>query len=239
LSNLDANLRVQMRAEISRIQRELGVTTLYVTHDQVEAMTMGDRVAVIQGGVLQQVDSPQKLYDNPDNLFVAGFIGSPPMNFAMATIERDETGTLLAVLGQDITLPIPEDIPSRTSALGEYVGRRVVLGVRAEDLTDTGSAPTGGNGGRFKASVVLTEALGSETVVHLRVPAEPLTARNIDTATAARLQGTAALRADADQATFIARFGPRSSVRPDETIEISIDVQRLHFFDPDHGAAIR
>jgi multiple sugar transport system ATP-binding protein len=161
------------------------------------------------------------------------------MNFAMATIERDETGALLAGLGQDVTLAIPDDTPSRTSTLGEHVGRRVVLGVRAEDLTDAGSARDVGDRNRLKATVVLTEALGSETVVHLRVPAEPLLARHIDTATAAGLQGTTALRADADQATFIARFGPRSSVRPDETIEISIDAQRLYFFDPDDGAAIR
>ncbi|MGZ4372826.1 MAG: ABC transporter ATP-binding protein, partial [Gaiellaceae bacterium] len=166
LSNLDAKLRVQMRADIKKIQSDLGVTTLYVTHDQVEAMTMGHRVAVMRKGELQQVAPPQELYDNPVNVFVGGFIGSPAMNMLEARIERREGG-LAAVLG-DTVLGLDEETLSRRSALAAYEGREVVLGVRPEDLDDAALAD-GDAGPRLKGRVELREALGSEVLVHFTV----------------------------------------------------------------------
>ncbi|MGH3923519.1 MAG: ABC transporter ATP-binding protein, partial [Pseudonocardiaceae bacterium] len=175
LSNLDAKLRVAMRAEIAQLQDRLGVTTLYVTHDQVEAMTMGDRVAVLKRGELQQVDSPQYLYDNPDNLFVGGFIGSPAMNLAEATIECDggdpDGGDPLVKIGK-FALAIPKAARDRYPRVRDYVGKTVAVGLRPEHFfRPDGSVP---DGQRLKAPVRLVEALGSEILVHFEVEAPPV-----------------------------------------------------------------
>ena len=168
LSNLDAKLRVQMRAEISRLQHDLGVTTIYVTHDQIEAMTMGDRVAVMRKGQLQQVADPQELYDRPVNLFVGGFIGSPAMNMFEATLERSN-GALAAVVGEQRIEVDPETLAKRPSLNG-YVGQPIVLGIRPENLEDASIAD--GNA-RLRGKVLLREALGSEIMVHFTIPARP------------------------------------------------------------------
>src|SRR6266550_1457975 len=165
LSNLDAKLRVQMRAEIARIQKSLKVTTLYVTHDQIEAMTMGDRVAVMRDGVLQQVDTPSHLYDTPRNLFVASFVGSPPMNLLEAEVERDN-GSLVCRL-RDAVLELPAARP----ALEAYVGRRVAVGIRPEHVRDASLAP---EGARLTGRAVLVEELGAELLAHVEVAATPL-----------------------------------------------------------------
>src|ERR1022692_3474318 len=161
LSNLDAKLRVQMRAEVSRIQRRVGVATLYVTHDQVEAMTMGDRVAVLSGGVLQQCDSPQALYDNPKNLFVAGFMGSPAMNLFEATIAEGASSVLIG----SQKIPLSESVLAAKSGLRAYANRSVVVGIRPEDLPISTEAEST-DGASFEGNVDLVEALGSEQLVH-------------------------------------------------------------------------
>ena len=170
LSNLDAKLRVQMRAEISQLQTDLGVTTVYVTHDQVEAMTMGDRVAVMRKGELQQVASPQELYDRPVNLFVGGFIGSPAMNLVEATLERKDGG-VVAVAGQQ-RIVLGQETLSARPALQQYEGRQVVLGIRPEDLEDAALAE-GREDQRLRGKVTLTEALGSEVMVHFKSRRRP------------------------------------------------------------------
>ena len=172
LSNLDAKLRVQMRAEIARLQSDLGVTTIYVTHDQIEAMTMGDRVAVMRKGELQQVAPPQELYDRPVNLFVGGFIGSPAMNMIEATLERSN-GSLVAVAGSQ-RIALGEETLSVRPALRAFEGRPVILGIRPEDLED-GSLEEAASDQHLKGTVELTEALGSEIMVHFRVDAKPAT----------------------------------------------------------------
>ena len=236
LSNLDAKLRVQMRSDIAALQRELSVTTVYVTHDQIEAMTMGDRVAVMRKGVLQQVDEPQVLYDNPVNLFVGGFIGSPPMNMAEATIVATD-GDLAAELGDQRLVVAPELVEARPALRG-YTGRKVAMGVRSEDLRDAGPDDGVPTDRRLRSSALLTEALGSEIVVHFAVPA-----------TAVQTEDVKELEHDAglDEITqsvaiagtkFVASFSPRSRVRPGDPIEIGVDTSRLHFFDLDSGLAI-
>jgi multiple sugar transport system ATP-binding protein len=235
LSNLDAKLRVQMRAEIGQIQRELKTTTLYVTHDQTEAMTMGDRVALMKAGVLQQLGSPQHLYDHPDNIFVAGFIGSPPMNMAVARIDRSGNGLQLS-LGAAV-LPLPETVLAERPALASYAGRDVAVGVRSEDMEDASLARDTNPAARVKAKVTLTEALGSEIVVHFDVDAPRVV--NADTKELEKDADVQDLATATQRNTFVASFAPRSRVRPGDDIEIVVDRERLHFFDPDTGLAIR
>src|SRR5918995_1637247 len=169
LSNLDAKLRVQMRSEIARIQHTLGVTAIYVTHDQVEAMTMGDRVAVIRKGTLQQVDTPQTLYEHPVNLFVAGFIGSPAMNLFEATL-AGAPGSLAVEFG-GFSLPIPREVEDHRTRLRDYVGRPVVLGIRPEDMEDASLLSEAPPELRINSTVELREALGSDVVVHFKIGA--------------------------------------------------------------------
>src|SRR5262245_39139024 len=169
LSNLDAKLRVQMRAEIHQLQRRLGVTTIYVTHDQVEAMTMGDRVAVMNAGHLQQVDTPQALYDRPVNEFVAGFIGSPAINLVEATLER-RNGQLDVSLGGH-RLTIDDQIARNRSGLGDYVGKKLILGIRPEDFEDASLEPETPQDRRLEVTADLTEPLGSEVLVHFTTTA--------------------------------------------------------------------
>jgi multiple sugar transport system ATP-binding protein len=233
LSNLDAKLRVQMRAEISKLQRELGVTTIYVTHDQVEAMTMGTAIAVMRKGVLQQHGGARDVYERPANLFVATFIGSPAMNLFQARVEQEGDG-LTCVLGdQRLTLP-----PASTNgSLGAYKQRQVAVGIRPEHL---GLVADGGPS--IEGEVILVEALGSEVLVHLEVAAEPVItdevleiARDIDAA------AVMALREEArgHKVTVVARVDSDTDVHPGERMRVGVRADRLHYFDVETGDAIR
>ncbi len=227
LSNLDAKLRVQMRAEVSRIQRRLGVATLYVTHDQTEAMTMGDRVAVLRGGVLQQCAAPQALYDRPVNLFVASFIGSPAMNLYRGALAAD--GASVTLGGQRLGLPAA--VAAARPGLGAYRRRPVVVGIRPEHLpAAVGAEPEGLTG-----EVELVEALGSELLVHFRIDAPRVHGE-------AETEGDAALEAgEVGAALFaggVARVDPATPVRAGTRVTFAVQTTHLHFFDPDTGAAI-
>jgi multiple sugar transport system ATP-binding protein len=229
LSNLDAKLRVQMRAEIARIQQALKVTTLYVTHDQVEAMTMGDRVAVMRDGILQQVDTPQRLYDAPRNLFVASFVGSPPMNLMEATVERD--GALQ--LG-DARIELPPDVVAERPALRDSVGRRIAIGIRPEDVREA----SGWDGTRLRGRILLVEALGAEQLVHIEIAAHPLERGDL-VDTTAQPPGPSLGVGEVERAvTLLGRFDRHLLLLPGEAVEVAIDSRLLHFFDLETGAAI-
>jgi multiple sugar transport system ATP-binding protein len=237
LSNLDAKLRVQMRAEISGLQRSLGVTTIYVTHDQVEAMTMGDRVAVMRKGELQQAAEPQELYDHPVNLFVGGFIGSPAMNMLEATLQR-ENGTMRVVTGSQEIVLGQETLSQRPGLYG-YEGRTIVLGIRPEDLEDYQLAGETAHGGRLTGTVTLREALGAEIMVHFAVDAPSAITEEVkelaeDVGGADRLEA----HAKESSSVIVGRFGARSRVKPGEQIDVAVDTRQLHFFDVDTGAGI-
>jgi multiple sugar transport system ATP-binding protein len=224
LSNLDAKLRVQMRAEIARIQQTLKVTTLYVTHDQVEAMTMGHRVAVMRDGVLQQVDQPERIYDEPTNLFVASFVGSPAMNLLEGEVRRDGDGLMCRLGDTDVDAP---------PGLAPHVGGRVAVGIRPEHVQPAfGSS----NGARLRGLVLLVEPLGSEVLAHIEVPAAPL--GRVDLIDAAAQPSAALVAGSAGSATVLARFDRELAIRAGEPIELAIDPRRLLFFDLDSGAAL-
>jgi multiple sugar transport system ATP-binding protein len=238
LSNLDAKLRVQMRAEIARLQSDLGTTTIYVTHDQVEAMTMGDRVAVMRKGELQQVASPQELYDHPVNLFVGGFIGSPAMNMIEASLGRADGGLAVEAGGQRIVLG--DETVSARPALKNFEGRKVVLGIRPEDLEDAALASDVPADRRLRGKVELREALGSEIMVHFTIDAPPALTEDVrelaqDIGDERAVQEAAE---GARETTMVGRFGARSGVREGETAEVAVDTRALHFFDPDSGLGI-
>jgi multiple sugar transport system ATP-binding protein len=225
LSNLDAKLRVEMRAEIARLQRELEVTTIYVTHDQVEAMTLGDRVAIMRDGVLQQVAKPQELYDRPRNLFVAEFIGSPAMNLVGADLAKSNGG--FDVKFGDTSLQVGERVLSSRPALRQFEGRRLILGVRPEDIEDASF----GNGAPLKAVVDIREDMGSEVFVHFDPGAKMVAGEDIKAAVgedAAEVKGS----------TWVARLDRDTSAVERERIELAVDTNRLHFFDPETGDAI-
>jgi multiple sugar transport system ATP-binding protein len=239
LSNLDAKLRVQTRAEISRLQDRLGVTTVYVTHDQVEAMTMGDRVAVMRKGELQQVAAPQELYERPVNLFVGGFIGSPAMNMLEATLERANGGLVARAGSQSIALG--EEALSVHPRLKDYAGKTVVVGIRPEDLEDAAQATDVPADRRLQGKVVLREALGSDLMVHFVVDAKPaLTedarelAQDVGDERAVKEVETG----EVAETTVVGRFDPRSKLKEDETAEVAVDTRALHFFDPETGLGI-
>ena len=238
LSNLDAKLRVQMRAEIAQVQRDLDVTTLYVTHDQTEAMTMGDRVALMKAGVLQQVGNPQFLYDNPDNIFVAGFIGSPPMNMAVARVERQGNGDLAVELGGAV-LPLPPSVLAEHPALDSYAGRDVAVGIRSEDMEDARLVRDAPAESRLRAKINLTEALGSEIVVHFSVKAAKVVTEDTKELERDAHTDEVALPHEEEGTPFVASFAPRSRVRAGDEVEIVVDRERMHFFDPETGLAIR
>lgn len=228
LSNLDAKLRVQMRSQLSLLHERLATTTVYVTHDQVEAMTLGQRVAVLKDGVLQQVDTPQTLYMHPANLFVAAFIGSPPMNLVEATVSSG----LVSFAGFDVALPQGHDLPA-------YQGRTVILGIRPSDMEDAAvwrneQLPT------IDVTAEVTEELGSEVNVIFTIDAPPV--QTEDTIKAASDEGeadTMSLIVDENPlARFCARVDARSDSRPGRAITLSIDPSRFHFFDPATGASI-
>jgi multiple sugar transport system ATP-binding protein len=237
LSNLDAKLRVQMRAEIAGIQRKLETTTIYVTHDQVEAMTMGDRVAVIRRGELQQVDTPQELYDRPVNLFVGGFIGSPAMNLLEATVEAENGG--LAVRAGDQRITLDDETLKDRPALKAFEGRQVVLGIRPEDLEDAALEQVASSDKRMRARVELREALGSEILVHFTVEARPAVTEDVrELARDVGDESAVEARAEDTHTTLVGRFGPRSQVRVGDVMEVAVDTRSLHFFDPETGVAI-
>jgi multiple sugar transport system ATP-binding protein len=239
LSNLDAKLRVQMRAEISRLQRDLGTTTIYVTHDQVEAMTMGDRVAVMRKGQLLQVAPPQELYDHPDNLFVGGFIGSPAMNLIEATLEQ-ANGAVTAVLG-DQRLSVDEALLSARPGLRAYEGQPIVLGIRPEHLEDVALAGDVPDDKRLRGNIELTEALGSELMVHFKINAPPALTEDVKELVADVAEEAVAELEEAkegEETTLIGRFGVESRVSAGETAEVAVDTRALHFFDPESGDGI-
>jgi multiple sugar transport system ATP-binding protein len=236
LSNLDAKLRVQMRTEISRIPRDLGVTMIYVTHDQTEAMTMGDSVAVMNRGVLQQVDSPQQMYDKPANLFVAGFIGSPSMNMVEATLARADGGCFAEFAG--LRLRVPDETLQARPALGEYVGKSVVLGIRPEDMEDPLFVPTQISDAQIPVVVDHREAMGAEVYAHFTVDSGPVITD--DTRDLAAEVGGELPEHDGGvrTTTFIARLHPRTSAVRGQPLTLQVDTRSLHFFDPATGQAV-
>jgi multiple sugar transport system ATP-binding protein len=225
LSNLDAKLRVEMRAEIARLQRELEVTTIYVTHDQVEAMTLGDRVAIMRDGVLQQVAKPQELYDRPRNLFVAEFIGSPAMNLIGADLLRSDGG-FVAKFG-DTSLRVGERVLTSRPALPQFEGKRLILGVRPEDIEDSAF----GSGEPLGAVIDLREDMGSEVYVHFDPGAKMIAGEDVKAAVG---EEAAEVKSNA----WVARLDRDTSAAEQQRIELVVDANRLHFFDPATGDAI-
>jgi multiple sugar transport system ATP-binding protein len=236
LSNLDAKLRVQMRAEIKKLQGELGVTTLYVTHDQVEAMTMGDRVAVLRKGVLQQVAPPEELYHRPRNMFVGGFIGSPAMNMLEATVAHDN-GVIRVVAGE-MSIDLSEQMLAARPALRAYEGRAVVLGIRPEGLNDAALAPDDRKPS-VRGQAELREALGSEVLMHFSVRARAAVTDEVrelaEDMGEDRVTGPAG---SLPRTTLVGRFSPQTRIRAGDTIDVAIDEGALHFFDAATGRAI-
>jgi multiple sugar transport system ATP-binding protein len=236
LSNLDAKLRVEMRAYLSTLHQRLRTTTLYVTHDQTEAMTMGDRVAVMRDGQIQQVDNPQVLYERPVNLFVGGFIGSPAMNFIRSRL-TNENGAVYVQVGET-KLRLPDRLVGQRPTLGHYVGKELIVGIRPEDIEDAAFVPSS-NGSAFDVKVSLAEPMGSEVIAHFPIAADAIS--DSETMVAARggeesedaghLLQLAAGR-ESDQVVLTARLNTRSRAQTGEPLRVVVDVERLHFFDP-------
>jgi multiple sugar transport system ATP-binding protein len=238
LSNLDAKLRVQMRSEIAQVQHDLNVTTIYVTHDQTEAMTMGDRVAVMKAGILQEVGDPQHLYDYPANIFVAGFIGSPPMNMALGKVSPDDNGDLAVRLGS-ATLRLHPAVAKERPALAAYVSRDVAVGIRSEDMEDARLVRDTAADTSLKATVGLVEALGAQIVVHFELDAPKVVTEDTKLLEKDAHTDEAPAHEEVTGTRFVASFAPRSRVRAGDQIEVVVDTERMHFFDPDTGDAIR
>jgi multiple sugar transport system ATP-binding protein len=238
LSNLDAKLRVEMRTEISRIQQDLETTMIYVTHDQTEAMTMGDRVAVLRRGLLQQVAEPQALYDSPENLFVAGFIGSPAMNMVEASLIADDGKGRVEFGG--LQLDLLESTLNERPGLRAYAGRKLAIGVRPEDIEDPEYLPPGAPDTRIPVTVEVREAMGPEIFAHFTVDAPPVMTE--DTKDLAADKGLDSEdvegQAETGSAKFVGRLNPRTSAVRGRAMELAIDVRRLHFFDLETGRAI-
>jgi multiple sugar transport system ATP-binding protein len=234
LSNLDAKLRVEMRAEIARLQRELEVTTIYVTHDQVEAMTLGDRVAIMRDGVLQQFDGPQQLYDRPRNLFVAEFIGSPAMNLIGVNLERSDGGFLARFAGADHSLKVDERVLETRPGLKRFEGKRIILGVRPEDIEDAALAGGAPDGPRLSAVVDIREDMGSEVFAHFDVGGKAVRGEDVKAAVGAE----AAEVADVKGNVWVARLDRDTKAREQDEVELAVDTSRLHFFDPETGDGI-
>jgi multiple sugar transport system ATP-binding protein len=239
LSNLDAKLRVQMRAEIGQMQKELGVTTIYVTHDQTEAMTLGDLVAVMRGGVVQQLDQPQALFERPANLFVAGFIGSPAMNLVEAELGRSDAGWHVAFAGT--RLRVPDTVLGERPALARFEGRRLVVGIRPEDMEHASIDRGAPDDVCISAAVGLREALGREAYVHFTLDAPPVVtddirelAQDTDPAALASLDEQASAR----QSRFVARLDARTPAQEGSVVRLAVDVAELQFFDVESGQAI-
>jgi multiple sugar transport system ATP-binding protein len=229
LSNLDAKLRVQMRTEVSRIQSRLGTTTIYVTHDQTEAMTLGDRVAVMRAGVLQQVGSPMDLYNNPINLFVAGFIGSPAMNFMPVTVQ-----------GETVTLPfgdvrLPSSVLQRLGKMAD--GRALIAGIRPESFEDAALVGDARDRGTtFRAEIEVLESVGAELYAHFRVGAEAVQSQELQEL--AEDAGAGEVPSSGEEGRIVARLEPASQVRQGQEAELWVDAEKLHLFDPESGASL-
>jgi multiple sugar transport system ATP-binding protein len=239
LSNLDAKLRTEMRAEISLLHKELAVTTIYVTHDQVEAMTLGERVAVMRKGALQQVSAPQELYDRPVNLFVAGFIGSPSMNFVEGMIESADRASSVVFGEERITLDDKER--EQQPSLGDWIGKKVIVGIRPEHLEDAALAANGRPDRTLRGLVRLKEALGSEIIVHFQIEAVPAVSPELieleevqESALLDQLDRHRKMRRTA----FVGRFGVGTRVVEDEEAQIAVAPGALRLFDPETGRAI-
>lgn len=228
LSNLDAKLRVQLRGEIARVQQRIGVATLYVTHDQTEAMTLGHRVAVLRDGVLQQCDAPQMLYDRPKNVFVAGFIGSPAMNLFEGVLEADMTKVTLGTQ----SIPLSAAVAETHRGLKRYAGQTLVVGVRPEDLP---AASSDRPGAILSGDVRLVEALGAEQLVHFRLDA---TMVQVEESSGTGERDEAKLASTAPEVECVARIEPRHQVRSGDRFSFSVSEQRLEFFDLETGVAI-
>ena len=229
LSNLDAKLRVQMRAELGQLHSQLETTTLYVTHDQVEAMTMGDRVAVIRKGVLQQIDTPREIYLYPKNIFVAGFIGSPSMNFVYATVESSSKGVVLT-FGNDKILS--KDAPE---ALKDYEGQEIVLGIRPEAFEDSVYANKKEFSEELNIDVSLLEQLGSDTYIHFYKDINPVQTEAIEEILADEGEDISVL---GTQTKFIARINPNATIEEGQNINLAINPTKLHYFNPETGLSI-
>ena len=230
LSNLDAKLRVQMRAELGQLHTQLETTTLYVTHDQVEAMTMGDRVAVIRKGELQQIDTPREIYLYPKNIFVAGFIGSPSMNFVYADVKVSGDKTMLTFAGEEITC-----VGESLDKLKKVDGKQIVLGIRPEAFEDSTYAKDSEYTESISITVTLLEQLGSDSYIHFYKDLKPVQTEAIEEILADEGEDISVL---GDQTKFIARINPNSTVKEGEAIKLSIDPSKLHFFDPESGKAL-
>jgi multiple sugar transport system ATP-binding protein len=235
LSNLDAKLRVEMRAEIARLQRELEVTTIYVTHDQVEAMTLGDRVAIMRDGLLQQVAKPQELYDRPRNLFVAEFIGSPAMNLVGADIARSNGGIVATFA--DSSLRVGERVLESRPALRQFEGKRLILGVRPEDIEDAQHAGGAPDGQRLSAVVDIREDMGSEVFVHFNIGGKAVLGEDVRAAVGAEA-AEVAQTAQKRGSVWVARVDRDTKAEEQRSVELVVDTSRLHFFDPETGDAI-
>jgi multiple sugar transport system ATP-binding protein len=232
LSNLDAKLRVQMRSQITSLQREVGVTTFYVTHDQIEAMTMADRVAVINRGILQQVDPPQVLFDDPDNLFVAAFIGSPSMNLMDARLS-EENGNVIMHLGSQ-PVRLPQEVFDKRPALREYVGRNVTVGIRPDEFEDASLAGDHPADQRVRGTVAAVEALGFERLVYFDIDAKPVFSED-----ALDLDEDTEEVMPVDVTRISSRFDAASTVKSGDQIESAVHLEKAHFFDPQTGLAVR
>ena len=226
LSNLDAKLRVQTRAEVARLQRELNVTTIYVTHDQTEAMTMGDRVAVMRKGILQQVDKPQVLYDNPTNVFVAAFIGSPAMNVIESQI-IEEGGSAYVTVGSQ-RLVLAQTVLQRNPQLRDQIGKTVLLGIRPEDVEDAAVERGAPAAQTLEVSIELVEQMGSEAYLHFNIDATPV---NID-------ENADDLEKTEVSSQFVARVSPRTEVKKGDVAKLVVDTSRVHFFDKASGNSL-
>jgi multiple sugar transport system ATP-binding protein len=234
LSNLDAKLRVSMRASLNQLHERLGVTTIYVTHDQVEAMTLGHRVCVMRDGRLQQVDTPQHLFESPVNLFVAGFIGSPAMNFVDAELTRDDGPS---VAFADYKFPVPSTLIENRPGLDQYFGRKVILGIRPSDFEDATLADT--SWARMPVKVGVTEELGSEIHAIFTIDAPPVEHSSItDAATGDDGQDESVAALVGGKSLWTARVSARSTIRPNNNLELAVDTNQLQFFDADSGLSI-
>jgi multiple sugar transport system ATP-binding protein len=234
LSNLDAKLRVSMRAALNQLHDRLGITTVYVTHDQVEAMTLGDRVCVLRDGRLQQVDTPQKLFESPVNLFVAGFIGSPAMNFVLADLVRDN-GVAATFAGH--RLPVPSSVFDAKPGLDGYIGRKIIMGIRPSDFEDASLGDA--SWARLPVTVGVTEELGTEIHVIFTIDAPPVEHAAITSAAERHEEEDEAVAALAGgKSLWTARVSSRSGARSGQPLELAVDTSRLHFFDPASGESI-
>jgi multiple sugar transport system ATP-binding protein len=232
LSNLDAKLRVEMRAEIARLQRELNVTTIYVTHDQVEAMTLGDRVAIMRDGLLQQVAKPQDLYDRPRNLFVAEFIGSPAMNLVSAELAR-LNGSVVARFGDD-ALQLDQSVLDRRPRLKAFEGKPVILGLRPEDIEDAAMAGGAADGRRLTATVDIREDMGSEVFIHFGVGGKAVRGADVKAAVGEEAAEVAETKGN----IWVARVDRDTGAQEEGSVTLAVDTSRLHFFEPETGEAI-